>query len=319
VAGQKVGYFDPAKYDPAKAPKLYSPVCPNGAATCTNAQRVAMNPLTGEILNSTYIGKLVPGSGDFYNGMVVVDGTPPQFKNHSYYPSPRVGFGWDVAGNGQTAIRGGFGVNRDRYGDDTILSLVEQPPLLETYIATRTTLPQLLSSPLLQNPRSVPAFTTFKPSTVYNWSFGVQRALPLKLTGDLAYVGNTTRNVARNIPINNLSPAQLLDPANLDPTQANAQGVTTTRRDTDYLRPYIGFSGIDERRYFKDGVSYHSIQVSIARRMSRGLSGTVAYTGTISRGLRSWDWFRSEADNRARNTTAPGTAGRTTSSSATTT
>ena len=306
VAGQQVAYFDPAAYNPAKAPKLYTAVCPNGTATCTGAQRVAMNPLTGEALNNTYLGKLVPGSGDFYNGMVVVNGTPPQYRNNAFYPSPRVGFGWDVTGNGQTAIRGGFGVNRDRYGDDQILSLVEQPPLLETYTTTRTTLPQLLSSPLQQNPRAVSAFTPLKPSTVYNWSVGVQRALPLKLTGDLAYVGNTNRNVSRTIPINDLSPAQLLDPANLDPTQANAQGVTTTRRDTDYLRPYIGFAGISERRYFKDGVTYHSIQVSMTRRMSRGMSGTMAYTGTISRGLRSWDWFRNEADNRARNTTAAG-------------
>jgi carboxypeptidase family protein len=304
VAGQKVAYFDRAAYNPAKAPKLYTPVCPNSAPTCTNTQRVAMNPLTGEILNNTYIGKLVPGSGDFYDGMVVVDGTPPQYTNNAFHPSPRVGFGWDLTGNGQTAIRGGFGVNRDRYGDDQILSLVEQPPLLETYATTRTTLPQLLSSPLQQNPRAVSAFTNFKPATVYNWSVGVQRAFPFKLTGDLAYVGNTNRNVSRTIPINDLSPAQLLDPVNLDPTQANTQGVTTTRRDTDYLRPYIGFAGINERQYFKDGVTYHSIQVSMTRRMSHGLSGTMAYTGTISRGLRSWDWFRSETDNRARNTTA---------------
>ena len=30
---------------------------------------MARNPVTGEILNNTYIGKLVPGSGDFFNGM----------------------------------------------------------------------------------------------------------------------------------------------------------------------------------------------------------------------------------------------------------
>ena len=96
VAGQQVAYFDPAKYDPAKAPVLYQPVCPHGAATCSGTQRMARNPLTGELLNSTYIGKFVPGSGDFANGMVVVDGTPPQFENKAFYPSPRAGFAWDV-------------------------------------------------------------------------------------------------------------------------------------------------------------------------------------------------------------------------------
>ena len=45
--------------------------------------------MTGQILNNIYIGKLVPGSGDFFNGMVVVDGTPPQYDNSTFYPSPR--------------------------------------------------------------------------------------------------------------------------------------------------------------------------------------------------------------------------------------
>ena len=101
----------------------------------------------------------------------------------------------------------------------------------------------------------------------------MQRALPLKLTGDVAYVGNTQRNVARNIPINDLTPAQLVDPANLDPTQNNTQ-----RIDTNFLRPYFGLGGINERRYFKDGVTYHSIQVSVTRRMSNGFARSASPT-----------------------------------------
>ena len=302
VAGQQVAYFDPAKYDPAKAPLLYEPVCPPGTGlVCSGNQRLAKNPLTGELLNTTYIGKLVPGSGDFANGMVVVDGTPPQFKNNAYYPSPRAGFAWDVTGDGQTSIRGGFGMNIDRYSDDTILTLVQQPPLLDTLRTDWTTLPTLLSSTLLTNPRAVSAFTDFKPSIVYNWSIGIQRTLPWKLTGDVAYVGNTPRNVARNIPINDLTPEQLTDPRNLDPTQN-----LTQRKATDYLRPYYGVGGINERQYFRDGVTYQSIQVAVTRRMSNGFAASFAYTGTRSRGLRDWDWYRSEADNRARYTTAAG-------------
>ncbi len=303
VAGQDVAYFDPSKYDRTKVPTLYQPVCPNNAATCTGTQRQARNPLTGQIVNQTFIGKFVPGSGDFANGMVVTEGTPPAFKNNAFYPSPRAGFAWDVTGDGRTAIRGGFGMNIDRYSDDTVLSLIEQPPLMDTLTTNWLTLPTLYATPtLLAAPRNVVAFDPdFKPSVVYNWSFGVQRALPWKLTGDVAYVGNTPRNVARNIPINDLTPAQLIDPANLDPTQNNTQRIAT-----DYLRPYLGLGGINERQYFKDGVTYHSIQVSVTRRTASGLSGSIAYTGTRSRGLRNWDWYRTEADNRARHTTANG-------------
>jgi hypothetical protein len=303
VEGQEVSYFDPATFDPARAPKLYEAVCSSGAASCPSSQRVARNPLTGQILNNTFIGKLVPGSGDFYNGMVVVEGTPPQFDVNKFKASPRVGFGWDVTGDGKTAVRGGFGTNYDRYNDDTILSLIEQPPLMETLTTDWTTVPQLQSSPFNRNPRSVVAFTPIQPLTVHNWSIGVQRELPFRLQADVAYVGNATRNQNRNVAINSLMPEQLntSNPANMDPTQNFTQ-----RIPDDFRRPYLGYGTINERRYFKDGLTYHSIQVSVSRRLSSGLAWSVAYTGSRRAGLQGWDYFRTEAENRARYTSADG-------------
>ena len=50
---------------------LYQPIS-------TSQGRRALNPLTGEVLPAVYIGRLVPNSGDFINGMQVYDGTPQQ-------------------------------------------------------------------------------------------------------------------------------------------------------------------------------------------------------------------------------------------------
>ena len=92
-------------------------------------------------------------------------------------PAPRVGLrGMSSA----TAARRSAAVGDffDRHQDDIILSLVEQPPLMDTRTTSFTTIPQLQNSQLIQSPRSVFAFAPFEVPTVYNWSIGVQRSLP---------------------------------------------------------------------------------------------------------------------------------------------
>ena len=73
----------------------------------------------------------MPGSGNFINGMEVFDGTPQQ--KSPFKVAPRIGFAWDVTGDGKTAVRGGAGIFYDRYSDDNILDLIELPPVLNTY------------------------------------------------------------------------------------------------------------------------------------------------------------------------------------------
>lgn len=283
VADQDVAFFNPAAWSSASAPLLFQPACANGAASCSGSQRVARNPVTGQLVNNTFIGKLVPGSGDFYNGMEVARETV--YDATGILLAPRIGFAWDITGDGRTAVRGGAGVFYDRYQDDIILSLVEQPPLMDTRTTDFTTIPTLLQSQLIQSPRGVTAFDEFQVPTVYNWSLGVQRQLPWQMVGDVAYVGNANRNNPTQTPINSFGYGTTrtdLNPQNIDRTNNNQA------MPADYLRPYRGFGGINLRQW-NGYANYHSIQVSVNRRLSNGFAGGVAYTGSrrFSRGDRN--------------------------------
>jgi hypothetical protein len=288
--GDQVPVFNPNTWSAGAAPRLYGIVS-------TPQGRRAQNPVTGEILPFVYAGRLVPGTGNFTNGMEVFDGTPQQ--KHPFKLAPRIGFAWDVTGDGRTAVRGGAGVFYDRYSDDDILDLVELPPALNTYTTNYTTIPELLASPLTATPTAVRFIDEFNPPVVYNWSTGVQRDLGWNFVGDVAYVGNAARNQrVNNGAINGRPYGYAYQPSSLD--QTNVIGGIAQPLPDDLLRPYRGYGTITQRTY--DGYAdYHSLQFTVNRRRSSdGLSFGVSYTRElVNKTLGAIDPFVS--DNRARN------------------
>jgi hypothetical protein len=99
--GRDIGWFDPKAWDPAKAVRLWQPDCANGVFPCTGANRVARNPLTGELRPSPWIGAVVAGSGDINNGTVFGKSLPDTFPSAGLKAAPRLGFGWDIFGDGK--------------------------------------------------------------------------------------------------------------------------------------------------------------------------------------------------------------------------
>jgi hypothetical protein len=292
--GDRVAAFEPGEWSGTQAPRLYQPVS-------TPQGRRAQNPLTGEILPAVYIGRLVPNSGNFTNGMHVYDGTPQD--SSPFRVAPRIGFAWDVTGDGKTAVRGGAGVFYDRYNDDIILDLIELPPVLNTYRTNYTTIGELLASPLSATPTNLRRIDPFDPPVVYNWSIGVQRDVGFNLIADAAYVGNAGRNQLLTVDINGRPYGYAYQSSSLDST--NVSGGQAQPLPDDFLRPYQGHARIQQRQFV--GYSdYHSLQLSINRRRSNdGLALGAAYTyQIINKSLGAIDPF--VENNRARNYTSNG-------------
>src|SRR5207249_3786745 len=102
----------------------------------------------------------------------------------------------------------------------------------------------------------------FKHPTAYDWSASFQRELPFDVAVDVTYVGRMGLHLQRKRNINQLQPGTL---------QANP-GV-----NVNALRPYLGYGPIGLAE--NTGRSqYHGLQVSVERRVARGVHAGIGYT-----------------------------------------
>jgi hypothetical protein len=259
--------FDPARYDPARA--------------------VRINPN----------GTIVPGSGDLYNGIIragegvpedelfrvpngnspavlaVPAGAPRGFYQDQHLIQPRFSFAWTPQGDADMAIRGGVGLFYDRPEGNLYFgapALVGGPPYSNSvnYENGNLAAPGGGSVPALAPLAEIGAINPdLKVPRNWSWSVSVQRELPWGLFGEIGYVGARGRHLLSFPNINNPSFAQL---------EANAALPAAQRVNTNFLRPYKGFSNIRYR--LSDAKSdYKAMQLFLSRRKG-ALRWTLSYT-----------------------------------------
>ncbi len=252
--------FNPASYNPANA--------------------VTVNPQTDVVTGGDrYNGVVIPGSGFPSSAQGHVDpailaGFQNLFRGFSnvYSPTvksniqPRFGVTYEVGGG--TVIRGGGGRYIQRLGvTDNVFTGGNAPFQPSSTVSLgQANQPGGVGTNFFPFNYSSQAYNYPSPEA-YNWNLTVEHEFNGLGVLTVAYAGRRAIHLEEILNINQLQPGAV---------QANP-----AIKQADALRPYKGFSNINQATN-GGASSYHALQANLRRRLTKGLLFGVAYTWSKS-------------------------------------
>jgi Carboxypeptidase regulatory-like domain len=251
-------------------PELYNPA----NAAILSAGNGSIDPLSPGLGNST--DPAVPGQ--FYvNGIATCGkGVPKGCVNDAWKNfGPRLGFAYDVSGNGKTVIRGGFGLMYERIQGNDVYNNAGTVPLAASVnfndvFLSDPTAPVASGIPIAG---SIPVNnitgldrTRFKSPASSQFSLGIQHSIG-KSVFEVSYVGTQNRHQ------NYYTETNLVDPSLLPGYQTNS----ATQVGYNANVPFLGYHSIKQAINGANG-DYNSLQTSFRGNLKSDLQYQVGYT-----------------------------------------
>lgn len=206
----------------------------------------------------------------------------PTLKNLS----PRFGFAWDLAGNGKTSLRGGYGLFFNTNNQQNLIVTVTNPPATPRIVIATPTFPVPPFERGVGNSIR-PVEWNLKNPNVHLWNLSLQRQLWADTVTTIGYAGSRGVHLLRSGDVNIRTPIRQPD------------GTLFFFTSAPRLNP--AFSTIELKR--SDGNSwYNALIFEVRKRWSQGFNFQSSYTFSRTIDTTQASTFFSDATNGTNST-----------------